>query len=79
MFRGVGYERNRWARLRDDLKELARTADFVLANDDEFGRRFYGRGHLATPSGQPLRLVTVWLIRSEGGAPRLITAYPADD
>jgi hypothetical protein len=44
----------------------------------EFGQRFVGAGPLPAPNGQPLPVITVWLIPLEGTVPRLVTAYPAE-
>ena len=78
VFRAAGYERDGWQRLRDDLLDLARTIDVTRSVADEFGQRFVGTGQLPALRGSPLPVITVWLIPSEGAAPRLLTAYPAD-
>ena len=79
VFRAAGYDHQNWWRLQDDLLALAQTMDVTQTTEDQFGRRFIGRGQLAAPAGQPLTIVTVWLIPSRSAAPRLITAYPADE
>lgn len=76
VFRAAGYQHEHWARLRDDLLGLARTLVVTPTGADPFGQRFAGTGLLPAPNGRPLPVVTVWLIPSGGGAPRLITAYP---
>ena len=76
VFASVGYHRDDWPRLRDDLKALAERIDVVLVRAARFGYRYAGPGHLAGPNGSLLPIVSVWLIPSPGEPPRLITAYP---
>jgi hypothetical protein len=77
VFNAVGYQRSEWQRLRDDLAALAANAEAEPTAGDAFGHRWVVRGDLFGPTGLVLQVVTVWLIPSEGAAPRLITAYPA--
>jgi hypothetical protein len=77
VFASVGYHRDNWQRLRDDLLALASTIDAKPIQTNAFGERWAGTGQLRGPNGTPLPVVTVWLIPSEGASPRLITAYPA--
>lgn len=79
VFRAAGYEQRDWRRLRDDLLALARTMEGTPTTEDRFGQRFLGRGELSAPTGRPLPIIMVWLIPSPSAAPRLITAYPADE
>jgi hypothetical protein len=79
VFRAAGYRREEWQRLQNDLRLLARIVDVRQDGDVRFGQRFVGAGPLQTPTGRLLPVVTVWLIPSPGHAPRLITAYPADE
>ena len=41
-----------------------------------FGQKFELRGIVQTPSGRPLRVVTIWIIRAGEKFPRFVTAYP---
>jgi hypothetical protein len=34
-------------------------------------------GDMAMPDGRARRVLTVWFVPNEGGAPRFVTAYPA--
>lgn len=76
VFASAGYRREAWEGLRDALLELALTIDVVSSPDQRHGQRFVGEGALPGSVGRPLPVVTVWLITSEGSAPRLITVYP---
>jgi hypothetical protein len=79
VFRAVGYDRDHWQRLRDDLLIVAATVDAELVQANQFGERWLGVGYLRSPSGRLLPVVTIWLIPSQGAPPRLITVYPATD
>lgn len=76
VFAAAGYRQNAWQRLRDDLLALAVVLDVIVSEDQRHGQRFVGQGELPGTVGRPLPVVTVWLIPSEGSAPRLITVYP---
>ncbi len=77
VFGSVGYGRDNWQCLRDDLLALASTIDANPVQTNRFGEHWAGTGQRRGPSGAPLPVMTVWLIPSEGASPRLITAYPA--
>ena len=76
VFAAAGYRQNAWQRLRDDLLALAVVLDVIVSEDQRHAQRFVGQGELPGTVGRPLPVVTVWLIPSEGSAPRLITVYP---
>ncbi len=78
VFTSVGYRRDAWQQLRDDLRALALTLDVTEAAPDVYGQRYVGTGDLMGPAGRSLPIVTVWLISSVGEPPRLVTAYPGD-
>jgi hypothetical protein len=77
VFASFGYQQSDWHRLRDDLLTHATGEGAEAGEADSYGQRWLVRGDLASPSGRPLPIVSVWLIPSEGQSPRLITAYPA--
>lgn len=75
-FRALGYSPDRWEVLRDDLRAHARTGDVVATHATPFGRKFEVDGTLTGPDGRSAKVCTVWIVRSPGEAPRLVTAYP---
>jgi hypothetical protein len=75
VFISVGCRLDNWQCLKDDLLALASTIEAMPVQANEFGERWAGTGQLRGPSGA--RVVSVWVIPSEGASPRLITAYPA--
>lgn len=75
-FRRVGFRPRETDRLRRALLHLAATAEMketVFA----FGTKYVGVGEVIAPSGDRVRLTTVWVISDEGPPPVLVTAYPA--
>ena len=76
VFTALGYTENDWVRLCDDLLAHGRSGRARLADVSCFGQKYVVSGNLSGPSGRTGRFVTVWLVESEGSAPRFITAYP---
>lgn len=76
VFYAAGYRQDTWQTLRDHLRALAATIDVTPSPPDAHGQRYVGAGALPGVDAEPLPIVTVWLIPSEGAPPRLITAYP---
>jgi len=76
LFTAFGYHSTRWQRLRLDLEKLASEATPRLLNSGLFGQKFELRGILKTPSGRPLRIVTIWIDRPGESFPRFVTAFP---
>ena len=58
-----------------DLRELLanEVADIVQT---EFGTKYVVPGQLEGPNGAATAIVTVWIILTGEGAPKLVTAYP---
>lgn len=75
VFITVGYRREDWRRLKEDFLAAARTIDVEASGSTPHGQRYAGATTLISPTGVPLPLTTVWLIRS-GEGPRFLTAYP---
>jgi hypothetical protein len=76
VFAAAGYDRDNWEAFRNHLLALASTMYVEQRERDAHGTRFVGTGEVPGLAGQPLPIVTVWLIPSEGEPPRFITAYP---
>lgn len=77
IFVALGYHRDHWERLRDDLLIAARTGDAAPARSLGSGQRWTVTSDFRGPAGRALPIVSVWLIPSDADLPRLITAYPA--
>jgi len=76
VFEALGYQAEEWARLRDDLLALARTTEPVAGQASAFGQKYEVSGSLRGPNGREAKFTCVWLVPSDDGSPRFITAFP---
>ncbi len=77
-FARLGYDSGNWTRLRDDLHAAARSADVEMTVSTAYGKKYVARAILNGPRGISAEVVTVWIVRTGGDGPRLITAYPGE-
>jgi hypothetical protein len=75
-FAALGYSRDEWPRLRDDLRtqHLAHEAEHVETT--AFGTKYRIVAPLTGPAGRAVAVVSVWIIRRGEQEPRLVTLYP---
>jgi hypothetical protein len=76
VFEALGYRAEEWAVLRDDLLALARTTEAVPGQTSVFGQKYEVSGTLRGPNGREAKFTSVWLVTTDDGAPRFITAFP---
>jgi hypothetical protein len=76
-FGSLGYERENWQVLADDLLKIARTCDDFTTETSPFGVKYKCRGEIGQPGHRPGRIFAVWIVEP-GEPPRLVTAYPDD-
>lgn len=76
VFQSLGYTRENWHRLRDDLLAHARSGTVRPAEVSAFGQKYLVSGTLTGPNGRAGVFVRVWLLSSEAVGPRFLTAYP---
>lgn len=76
VFFALGYTREGWPRLRDDLLAHAASGEAALREQGKYGLKYAVSGTLTGPSGRSGRFTTVWLVEAEAAAPRFLTAYP---
>ncbi len=74
VFRSVGFTPAAVDLLEQALLRLARTEEVVAQVAGPHGTKYVLDGTLATPRGNPLRLLTVWIIEPGHDAPRFVTA-----
>ncbi len=74
-FASIGYTRDNWQELVDDLLRLARTADNFVAKSSPFGVKHEVSGEIGRPGHRPAVVVSIWIVE-EDSTPRLVTAYP---
>ena len=77
LFFALGYTRERWERLRDDLLAHGRT--YPVAETEQVGTAtvYNVDGDLIGPNQRSRHLRTIWRTDQTGTAPRFITAFPA--
>ncbi len=78
VFRAAGYARADWDQLRTDLLARAQTGEVSLGGTTRFGSKYLVRDRLGRSGGQPVRVISVWIVRAAEGFPRFVTAYPEE-
>ena len=74
-FARVGFDAQNWRQFISAIRNLALRGDAVPSEPGMYGVKYLISGTIIGPSGK-LEVTTVWLIPTEGGAPRLVTVYP---
>jgi hypothetical protein len=77
VFRAVGFDDSNVDLLEQALLDVVQSCEVVKTEGTPYGTKYVVDGTLATPSGNPLPIRTVWFIEQEGAAPRFVTAYPS--
>ena len=77
-FQSLGYERENWQLLADDLLRIARTSDKYDTQRSPHGVKYKASGTVGRPGYRPGHVLTVWIVEPDE-SPRLVTAYPDDD
>ena len=75
-FEELGYARDDWQRLAEDLKRIAETGDGVDRGHNGYDRMYVVGGRITGPSGTQASVTTVWIVRDGEVSPRFVTAYP---
>jgi hypothetical protein len=76
-FASIGYSRQNWHKLRDDLLAMAASCDNFVAKPSPYGVKYETVGELGTEGHRLGPIVAVWIVE-ENLPPRLVTAYPGD-
>ena len=71
----LGYTRQEYWLLANDLLAIAHNSESYVAETTKFGLKYRVSGELARPGHRPGRVMTVWIVEDDG-PPRLVTAYP---
>lgn len=77
-FTSLGYSRESWRLLQQDLQVMAHSDDARAGQASAFGQKFEVSATLRGPSGREALVVTVWILLKDEGFPRLVTAYPGE-
>lgn len=76
-FHALGYVRDDWEQLADDLLEIARVCKNFDVETTPFGVKYKAIGHVGRPGHRPGLVLTVWIVEDDD-PPRLVTAYQED-
>jgi len=76
-FRALGYGRDQWRALRDDILSLLEN-EAVEKELTEYGQKYEVRGTIQGPSGKRAEVVSAWIILDGEDYPRFITVYPGE-
>jgi hypothetical protein len=77
-FRSHGFDDQNADLLAEGLLKIAKGSDVERSESSLFGVKYILSGELQTPTGDRLRVKTIWIIEKENGYPRFVTAYPAE-
>ena len=77
-FHSLGYTRDHWQLLADDLMAIARECDAFDTETTQFGVKYKASGSVGCPNHRPGSVLTVWIVE-DVDPPRLVTAYPDED
>jgi hypothetical protein len=77
LFYALGYTRERWDVLAEDLRSQHLVLDAVEVKPNPHGRKFEITGPLRGPAGEA-NIKSIWIIRNEEDFPRFVTAYKED-
>ena len=75
-FSTFGFRADRWKTLARALREHGTAGEVTGVSRSRYGTRYNVDGPVETPNGRKPQVRTVWIVDSERGAPRLVTAYP---
>ena len=75
-FASMGYTRQSWELLEQDLVSIATSEEATLGQPNSFGQKYEVRGRIEGPTGRRFEVVTVWIVLNGEAAPRFVTAYP---
>ena len=75
-FRSLGFDETNADLLEKNLLTICRSEPVTKMVETEHGAKYIIEGALATPSGQMVRVTTVWIIEANERSPRFVTAYP---
>jgi hypothetical protein len=77
-FRKLGFINENWEEFEIKLRELVLINDAEEAGETPYGKKYVVVGILNSLSGEPVTVLTVWIILKGENAPRFISAYPGD-
>ena len=76
-FESLGYRRDSWQILDEDLRQQHAPADVQRIVASTFGSKYMIRARLEGPS-RGAEVISVWIVLNHEIVPRFVTAYPGD-
>ena len=76
-FRSIGYSEKNANELAKALLMIAKSNEVTQEIITPYGTKYIVEGEISPPSGNIVRILTVWVIELNDRRPRLVTAYPA--
>ena len=76
-FHSLGYTRDEWRLLADDLLAIACDCDEFDTETTRFGIKYKAAGSVGRPNHRLANVLTVWIVEDDD-PPRLVTAYPEE-
>jgi len=64
-FHSLGYARDQWQLLADDLLAIARDSDDFDTETTRFGIKYKAAGSVGRPNHQPGNIRTVWIVEDD--------------
>ena len=77
-FTALGFQRENWRVLADALRQVLRNSPITKSMTSVHGKKYIVDGALRSPLGKVATVRTIWIVDTEGDAPRLVTAYPRE-
>ena len=68
-FSRTGYREEGWQKLADDLRRHGQHNDVTGIVESTYGTKYSVDGQLETPSGENIRMITVWIIETGTDTP----------
>jgi len=72
----LGYRRDNWKRLEDDLRTQHLSLDSAVESTNEYGHRYEIIATIQTPNARQLIFLSIWQIDCGTDVARFITMYP---
>jgi hypothetical protein len=77
LFYHMGYNREKWEVLVDDIRRFHLPLDAELVERNKFGQKYSITGMITGPNGKTEMLRTIWIVLAGEYIPRFVTIYPA--
>jgi len=75
-FQRMGYSADNWEAFEEAIRDLISVQDVSKSEMSQYGNKFVVEGPLIGLLGDPVQIVTVWIILNGEEVPQFISAYP---